>query len=77
MYKMEKTLTGHEMSYTELFADIAKGNYIHVPLSDYSKNAVRTECRRQNKYAGCNNLDNKFTTSTTIKKGYVTIFRRR
>lgn len=35
------------------------------------------KCSRQNRYAGCSNLDNKFTTSTTLKKGYVTIFRRR
>ena len=75
---MEKTLTGHDMSYTELFSNIGKGNYLHVPLSDYSKAAVQTECTRQNKYAQSPNiLDKKFATTTANKSGYITIYQRR
>jgi hypothetical protein len=74
---MEKTLKKHSLSYTQLFDNIGVGNYLHVLNTVYSKKAIQTECSRQNKYAGCNNLDNKFTTSTTIKKGYITIFQRR
>ena len=75
---MERTLKGHEKSYTELFADIGRGNYLHVPLSDYSKAAVQTECTRQNKYAQSPNiLDKKFATSTSTKVGYITIYQRR
>lgn len=74
---MDKTLTKHSLSYGQLFESLKVGDYLHVPIDSYSKSAVQTECSRQNKYAGCSNLDNKFTTSTTLKKGYVTIFRRR
>lgn len=74
---MDNTLTGHTLSYAELFEKLGVGKYLHVPIGSYSKNAIQTECSRQNKYAGCNRFNNKFTTSTTLKKGYVTIFRRR
>ena len=74
---MENKLTGHTLSYSELFKNIGVGNYLHVPIEFYKKNAIQVECSRQNKYAGCNNLDNKFTTSTTLKKGYVTIYQRK
>ena len=75
---MEKTLTGHEMSYTELFSNIGRGNYLHVPLDSYSKAGVQTECTRQNKYVQSPNfLDKKFATSTATKDGYITIYQRR
>ena len=74
---MDNTLTGHTLSYAQLFESLKTGDYLHVPVDSYSKNAIQTECSRQNKYAGCNRFNNKYTTSTTLKKGYVTIFRRR
>ena len=74
---MDKEIKEHELSYSQLFEHVGVGNYLHVPTDKYSKAAIQTECSRQNKYAGCNNLDNKFTTSTTIKEGFVTIYQRR
>ena len=74
---MERVLKGHELSYSQLFENIGLGNYLHVPLSDYSKKAVYTECRRQNKYVQSKDMDNKFATSTKKKKGYITIYQRR
>ena len=74
---MEKTIKKRELSYTALFNRIGVGNCLHVPLGMYSKAAIQTECTRQNKYAGCNSMDNKFTTSTRVKKGYLTIYQRK
>ena len=74
---MDKTLTKHTMSYSQLFESLNVGDYLHVPLNYYSKRAVQTECSRQNKYAGCTNLNNMYTTSSKEKDGYITIYRRR
>ena len=74
---MDKTLTKHTMSYSQLFESLKVGDYLHVPLNSYSKSAVQTECSRQNKYAGCTNLNNMYTTSSKQKDGHITIYRRR
>lgn len=73
---MERTLKGRDYSISGLFLHIGKGNKIHVPLNIYTKTSVQVECTRQNKYAGCYPMNNKFTTTTTEKKGYITIFQR-
>ena len=73
---MEKTLQGKQYSYAGLFKHIGSGNRLHVPLDSYSKSGVQIECTRQNKYAGCDPMNNKFATTTTERKGYVTIIQR-
>lgn len=73
---MERVLKGREYSISKLFENVGAGNYLHVPLSFYSLGAVSQERTRQNKYAQCKPLNEKFTTSTTIKKGYITIYQR-
>jgi hypothetical protein len=74
---MEKIIDEHNESYSQLFAMVGKGNYLHVNLKAYSKAALNTECTRQNKYAGCNSLDNKYVTTTQKRKGYLTIYQRK
>ena len=73
---MERTLNGREYSLGGLFSHIGKGNRLHVPLSSYTKESVQTECTRQNKYAGCDPRNNKFTTTIREKVGYITIMQR-
>lgn len=73
---MERTLNSRQYSYAGLFQHIKKGNTLHVSLDCYSASGVQVECTRQNKYAGCDPKNNKYTTSTTEKKGYITIYRR-
>ena len=73
---MERTIDKHEVSYAALFAKIGKGNKIHVNLQAYSKGTIYTECHRQNRYANCSSMNNKFATSTTERPGYITIIQR-
>ena len=73
---MEKILKGRKYSYAGLFKIIGPGNYIHVPLENYSRACITIECSRQNKYAGCKPMNEKYATSSTLKKGYVTIYQR-
>lgn len=73
---MERTLKGKVYSYAGLFQHVGKGNRLHVPLDCYTVGGVQVECTRQNKYAGCDPMNNKFTTNTTEKKGYITIVQR-
>lgn len=73
---MEFTLTGKECSNAELFSRIGAGNYLHIPLEFYSYNAVSAEKTRQNKYAQCMTMNNKFTVSKKMRKGYITIYQR-
>lgn len=73
---MEITLNERKYSNAELFMHIGKGNKLHVSLKRYSKTMLQVECSKQNKYAGCDPMNNKFTTSTIEKKGYITIAQR-
>ncbi len=73
---MERTLKGKQYSYAGLFKHIKKGEKLHVPLDCYTVTGVRVECTRQNKYAGCDPLNNKFATTTSEKAGYITIIQR-
>lgn len=73
---MEKIINEHEVSYSALFANVGVGNKLHVNLNAYTKNCVQVECTRQNKYAGCNPMNNKFSTNTVEKPGYITIYQR-
>lgn len=74
--KMERTLKERSYSITGLFKHIGKGNKLHVPLSHYTANSVCVECTRQNRYAGCDPMNNKFATTKGEKKGYITIIQR-
>lgn len=73
---MERTLNEKKYSYAGLFKHIGKGNKLHVSLDCYTKAGVQVECTRQNKYEGCDPMNNKYTTSTTEKVGYITIVQR-
>ena len=73
---MERTLKDKKYSISGLFKHIGKGNKLHVPLDCYTANSVQVECTRQNKYAGCDPMNNKFGTNTTERKGYITIIQR-
>ena len=73
---MERTLKEKVYSYAGLFKHVGKGNKLHVPLDCYAAGGVQVECTRQNKYAGCDPMNNKFATNTTEKKGYITIVQR-
>lgn len=73
---MERTLKDRQYSISGLFKHIGKDNKVHVPLDCYTANSVQVECTRQNKYAGCDPMNNKFATTTTEKKGYITIIQR-
>lgn len=73
---MEITLKEKKYSYAGLFRHIGKGNKMHVPLDCYTASGVRVECTRQNKYAGCNPMNNKYGTTTIEKNGYITIIQR-
>ena len=74
--KMERTLKEKVYSYAGLFQHVGKGNRLHVPLDCYTVGGVQVECTRQNRYVGCDRANNKFTTNTTEKEGYITIFQR-
>ena len=73
---MERTLKGRSYTLSGLFKHIGKGNKLHVPLDCYTANGVQVECTRQNKYAGCDPMNNRFATTTIEKKGYITIIQR-
>lgn len=73
---MERTLKGRDYTLAGLFKHIGKGNKLHIPLDCYSKYAVRVECTRQNKYVGCDPLNNKYATTTNEKQGYITVTQR-
>ncbi len=73
---MELFISGRECSNAELFSRIGAGNYLHVPLKFYSAKAVSAEKTRQNGYAQCKPMNNKFTVSTKMKEGYITIYQR-
>ena len=73
---MERTLKDKKYSISGLYKHIGKGNKLHVPLDCYTANSVQVECTRQNKYAGCDPMNNKFATTTTEKNGYITIIQR-
>lgn len=73
---MERTLKDRKYSITGLFKHIGAGNKLHVPLSCYTANSVTTECTRQNRYAGCDPMNNKFATTKKEKAGYITIIQR-
>lgn len=73
---MERILKDKKYSISGLFKHIGKGNKLHVPLDCYTANSVQVECTRQNKYAGCDPMNNKFGTNTTERKGYITIIQR-
>lgn len=73
---MERTLKDRQYSITGLFKHIGKGNKLHVPLTHYTANSVCTECTRQNRYAGCDPMNNKFATTKKEKAGYITIIQR-
>lgn len=73
---MERTLKDRQYSITGLFKHIGKGNKLHVPLTHYTANSVCTECTRQNRYAGCDPMNNKFATTKKEKIGYITIIQR-
>lgn len=73
---MERTLKGKTYSLAGLFMHIGAGNKLHVPISHYKLNSVAVECTRQNKYQGCDPMNNKFTTTIKEKLGYITIMQR-
>lgn len=73
---MERTLKGRDYTIAGIFKHIGKGNKLHVPLDYYSANSISVECTRQNKYAGCDPMNNKFATNTTEKKRHITIIQR-
>lgn len=73
---MERTLKGRSYTLSGLFKHIGKGNKLHVPLTCYTKQSIQVECTRQNKYEGCDPINNKYATSTTEKKGHITIIQR-
>ena len=73
---MERTLKDRQYSITGLFKHIGAGNKLHVPLTHYTANSISTACTRENKYAGCDPMNNKFTTTTKDKVGYITIMQR-
>lgn len=72
----ERTLTEKKYSYNGLFCHLAKSEKLHVSLKCYSKGMVQTTCSHRNRIEGCDPLNNKFATSTTEKKGFITITRR-
>ena len=74
--KMERVLRERKYSITGLFKHIGAGNKIHVPLDCYTANSISTECTRQNRYAGCEPMNNKFATTKKEKTGYITIIQR-
>lgn len=73
---MERTLKERKYSITGLFKHIGAGNKLHVSLDCYTANSVTTECTRQNRYEGCDPMNNKFATTKKEKKGYITIIQR-
>ncbi len=73
---MERTLKNRQYSITGLFKHIGKGNKLHVPLDCYTPTSIQTECTRQNRYAGCDPMNNKFATTKKEKMGYITIIQR-
>ena len=73
---MERTLKDRKYSITGLFKHIGAGNKLHVPLSCYTANSVTTECTRQNRYEGCDPMNNKFATTKKEKVGHITIIQR-
>lgn len=73
---MQRILKDRQYTYAELFYHIGKGNKLHVPLDYYTASGVQVECTRQNKYAGCEPMNNKFSTTTKDKVGYITIYQR-
>jgi hypothetical protein len=73
---MERVLKGRCYSIAGLFMHIGAGNRLHVPLDCYTANSIQTECTRQNRYAGCKPMNNKFATSKKEKVGYITIIQR-
>ena len=73
---MERTLKDRKYSITGLFKHIGKGNKLHVPLDFYTPTSIQTECTRQNRYAGCDHMNNKFATTKKEKAGYITIIQR-
>ena len=73
---MERTLKDRQYSITGLFKHIGAGNRLHVPLDCYTPTSIQTECTRQNRYAGCNPMNNKFATTKKEKAGYITIIQR-
>lgn len=73
---MERTLKGRDYTIAGIFKHIGKGNKLHVPLDCYSANSISVECTKQNKYAGCDPMNNKFATTTKEKTNYITIIQR-
>lgn len=73
---MERTLKGRDYTIAGIFKHIGKGNKLHVPLDCYSANSISVECTKQNKYAGCDPMNNKFATTTKEKANYITIIQR-
>lgn len=73
---MEITLKNRKYSYAGLFKHIGSGNKMHVPLDCYAVKGVQVECTRQNKYEGCDPMNNRYATTTKEKIGYITIIQR-
>lgn len=75
-FTMERRVNKRNCTIASLFTRLGRNDKVHASLKVFSVQAVRTECTRQNKYDGADNMNPKYVTSTRERDGYVTIMRR-